>query len=196
MKKGGVTENNLRAVFDVLENDPSLTMEEIGEVCGFSKQKVWRIINQLRERNIILGDVSNLNPLAMGKRMFIIRMERSNLAIDSKLIDLWNDRCIMIEIMAKESGLSVRAYDSYYMFSTYEWSTVVSTDTLQDLMRYLDIIRDVLGEYYDHMTYEEILWISHRNGIRNEDLAAFRKVNTAKGKMIVHGGNFRSDGSV
>lgn len=189
MSKGNVTERNLRAVFDVLENDPSMTMEEIGEVCGFSKQKVWRIMKKLRERNVILGDVSNLNPLAIGKRMFIIRMERSNHAIDSKLIALWNDRCIMIDIMAKEYGLSVCAHDSYYMFSTYEWTTIVSTDSIQDLMRYIDIIRDILGSYYSRITYDEILWISHRNGMRNEDLAAFRAVNTAKGRMIVHSGN-------
>ncbi len=75
-----VTEDE-KKVLDVLEKNGKESIDDIAKRCGFSRQKVWRIIKHFEENKIIWGYVGIENEEAKGLSHFILLVKRSTLPI-------------------------------------------------------------------------------------------------------------------
>jgi DNA-binding Lrp family transcriptional regulator len=64
-------------VMDALEQHSKESIDQIAKSCGFSRQKVWRIIKDLEKRKIIWGYTAITDETAKNLKHFIVLAKRN-----------------------------------------------------------------------------------------------------------------------
>src|SRR4030042_952638 len=63
------------------------SINDIAESCGFSRQKVWRVINNLEKNHTIWGYVAVVDEEKLDKKSYIILLKRTNKSFSQELIN-------------------------------------------------------------------------------------------------------------
>jgi len=71
-------------ILTILEQHAKESVDEIAKKCGFSRQKVWRIIKHLEEEKIIWG-YSAISPIEEKGKHFILLLMRSTMPLDESM---------------------------------------------------------------------------------------------------------------
>jgi len=72
-------------VLDSLEQHSKDSVDEIAKSCGFSRQKVWRIIKDLEKRKIIWGYTAVTDEKAKNLKHFTLLVKRTNIPLDDDI---------------------------------------------------------------------------------------------------------------
>jgi len=59
-----------------LKKNANKSINDIAENCGFSRQKVWRLIHNLEKNNTIWGYVAVVNQEKLNKKSYIMLIKR------------------------------------------------------------------------------------------------------------------------
>jgi len=73
-------------VLSVLQINGHESIDVIAKTCGFSRQKVWRIIKKLEKQKIIWGYAAICDEERYGLKHFTMIIKRTTVPIDQKLI--------------------------------------------------------------------------------------------------------------
>ena len=84
--KKKIYEDELKVIAELQKNAKE-SIDIIAKNCGYSRQKVWRIINRLEENKTIWGYTAVVNEERQGLKNYIILIKRTTLPIDEKLFD-------------------------------------------------------------------------------------------------------------
>jgi DNA-binding Lrp family transcriptional regulator len=71
-------------VLNVLEQHAKENIDELAKSCGFSRQKIWRIIKYLEAEKIIWGYTAIFDAEIQGYKKFILSIKRSGKILDTK----------------------------------------------------------------------------------------------------------------
>jgi DNA-binding Lrp family transcriptional regulator len=80
-------EQDEKKILDELSKNANKSINDIAESCGFSRQKVWRVINNLEKNNTIWGYVAVVNQEKLNKKRYIMLMKRSNKPVSKEVIN-------------------------------------------------------------------------------------------------------------
>lgn len=69
-------------VLDALEQDAKENIDEIAKRCGFSRQKVWRIIKELEQRKVIWGYTAITDEETKNLKHFLALVKRNTIPFD------------------------------------------------------------------------------------------------------------------
>ena len=69
-------------VLDALEQDAKENIDEIAKRCGFSRQKVWRIIKDLEQRKVIWGYTAVTDEETKNQKHFMAIVKRNTVPFD------------------------------------------------------------------------------------------------------------------
>ena len=72
-------------VMNLLEQNSHKSIDEIAKKCGFSRQKVWRIIKNLEEKKIIWGYTAITEEKEKNLKHFTALVKKSNVPFDDKV---------------------------------------------------------------------------------------------------------------
>jgi len=72
-------------VMMLLEQHAKENIDEIAKSCGFSRQKVWRIIKDLEKRKIIWGYTAVTDETAKKLKHFIVLAKRNTVAFGDEV---------------------------------------------------------------------------------------------------------------
>ncbi len=78
-------EQDERKILNELRKNANKSINDIAEKCGFSRQKVWRVINNLEKNDTIWGYVAVVDEEKLGKKSYIMLMKRTNKPISEKV---------------------------------------------------------------------------------------------------------------
>jgi DNA-binding Lrp family transcriptional regulator len=115
-------------VLSVLQTNAHLSIDVIAKKCGFSRQKVWRIIKKLEEQKTIWGYTAIYDEEQYNLKHFIMLMKRSTAPIDQKVIneilttrldDLLPGSIVKMEHIEYVHG----SYDGIFTFFTHDLVT-------------------------------------------------------------------------
>ena len=113
--------NDEQKIIDVLKSNAKESIDVIGKKCGFSRQKVWRIIKKLEEEKTIWGYTAICDQEQYNWKHFTMLMRRTTIPIDPKILqeilstrldDLLPDSVIKIEHIEYVNG----SYDGIFTF--------------------------------------------------------------------------------
>jgi len=108
-------------VLEILQTNAKASIDDIAKKCGFSRQKVWRIIKKLEEEKTIWGYTAICEQERYNLKHFIMMMKRNTNPIDQKVMqeilstrldDLLKDSVIEIEHIEYIHG----SYDGIFTF--------------------------------------------------------------------------------
>jgi DNA-binding Lrp family transcriptional regulator len=72
-------------VMDALEQHSKESIDQIAKSCGFSRQKVWRIIKDLEKRKIIWGYTAITDETAKNLKHFIVLAKRNTVPFGDEI---------------------------------------------------------------------------------------------------------------
>ena len=75
-----------KKILDILQVNAKASIDDIAKKCGFSRQKVWRIIKKLEEEKTIWGYTAVCEQERYNLKHFIMMMKRSTTPIDQKIM--------------------------------------------------------------------------------------------------------------
>src|SRR4030043_1629205 len=80
-------EKDEKKILDELSKNANKSINDIAESCGFSRQKVWRVINNLEKNHTIWGYVAVVDEEKLDKKSYIMLVKRTNKPITQELVN-------------------------------------------------------------------------------------------------------------
>jgi len=158
-----------RKILAELQKNCKENIDTIVKHCGFSKQKVSKIIKQLENNHKIWGYSAVVDSEKQDLLKFMLLFKRTNEPIDSK--DLNELAVTRLDPMKKDLGITV--ISSYHMHGTFDWVTIF---TAKDLMQAKQFA-NALVERFSHaqtLSLSQILFTVRENCVENPNIKEIR----------------------
>lgn len=151
-----------KKVIEALEKNAKENIETIAKKCGFSRQKVWRIIKTLEEQKVIWGYSAVTDEEVQGLKQFILLVKRSTIPIDSamkkEMVFGKLDSFLPGEVKVEHICLTHGAYAGMFTFYAHDLMTA---------KRLVQTITNNIGLYFDELLLLETLFPIRKSGLKN-----------------------------
>jgi Lrp/AsnC family leucine-responsive transcriptional regulator len=159
-----LTNDELKVV-TILEGHAKETVDEIARRCGFSRQKVWRIIKDLEQKNIIWGYSAVLDDKKKNLEKFMLFVRRTMISHEPKDIDE-----IVSHLLAPiKEDLGVTMISSYRIHGEYDWVMIFTAKDIIHAKKFSQAIMDRFsGKQSIHIS--QVLFTVRENYIQNPNI--------------------------
>ena len=80
-------EEDENKILQELANNSNKSINEIAKKCGFSRQKVWRMIKNLEKNHTIWGYTTIIDREKQGLKSYTVLIKRTNLPMEEEMVD-------------------------------------------------------------------------------------------------------------
>ena len=152
-------------VLDALEQNSKERVDEIAKKCGFSHQKVWRIIKNLEVKKIIWGYTVIADAEEKNLKFFVLLLKRSTVPLDAVM-----QKEVTLEKLDGHLPDGIKIDD---ILITHGMHDAVVTFYALDIMtakRVVDGLFGSLGKYFVGYQLLETLFPVRKNGFKNPQI--------------------------
>ena len=157
-----------KKVLDALEKNGKESIDKIAKICGFSRQKVWRIVKHFEENKTIWGYVGIQNENVKDLRHFILLVKRSTLPFDPT----FKKKVIFEKVETYLPG-EIKVEDIYYTHGRYNAVVTFQASDLIIAKKFIQQIQKRLGAYLEEYLLLETLFPVRKRGLKNPDIKKF-----------------------
>lgn len=161
-------------ILEELTKNANESINQIAKKCGFSRQKVWRIIKRLEKNNTIWGYVTIVDNERQGKENFTMLIKRTNKPADKKLVDNITQR--KLENIAKDTGVKIES--SYYIHGPYDWMVSFTAEDIKQAKKLLESFNNLYSGYIEEIQLLQKMFPIKRLGIENPELERIKEFTT------------------
>ncbi|HIH29080.1 MAG TPA: Lrp/AsnC family transcriptional regulator [Thermoplasmata archaeon] len=157
-----LTSDELR-ILTALQKNSKDSISSIAKSCGFSRQRVQRILAQLEEDRVIWGYTAITDEKKEGRLRYIILIKRSMNRVDretSKKIAY-----IYFDEEYEKQGIIVEG--SYYLHGEYDWMIILTAKTLRDAKKFSTVILEKYPNIIAKVILIQVLHSSKSHHIKN-----------------------------
>lgn len=159
-----------KKIIEELEKNARGSIDDIAKKCGFSRQKVWRLINKLEKNESIWGYHAIADPEKLGLKEFIILIKKTTTKLD-KLPDLIISR----EIEKKAKKLSINIGTSFYLHGNYDWVICFTAKDILNAKRFNESLMYTYKEYIKETELLENIFQVKKCGIQNPQIEKLKE---------------------
>jgi DNA-binding Lrp family transcriptional regulator len=153
-----------------LSKNANKSVNEIAKTCGFSRQKVWRIIKNLENNNTIWGYVAVIDEEKQDKTGYIILIKRTNLPLEKSVIE----RIINRELAEKSSGAGIEIINSIYANGAYDWVICFNAAGIKEAKGFVEELNKLFAGYISEAHLLEKMFEAEKCGITNPEIEKLR----------------------
>lgn len=124
-------EKDEKKILGELSKNANKSINDIAETCNFSRQKVWRVINNLEKNHTIWGYIAVTDEEKINKKIYIILIKRTNKPLSQELINK-----IIKRELGKQSGVEIT--DSIYTHGFYDWVIFINAPDIRDAKGFVE----------------------------------------------------------
>ena len=146
-----------------LQKNAKESIDKIAKNCGFSRQKVWRIIKRLEKNKTIWGYAAIVNDEKQDLEHFIMLIKKTTLPIDEKLADKIVTRKLE-NIIPK---IEVKIENSLYVHGVYDWIVSFTAKDLKQAKKFSEKFNELYEGYIGELHLVETLFPVKKQGILN-----------------------------
>jgi len=124
-----------KKIIEELQGNAKSSIDSIAKKCGFSRQKVWRVIKRLEKNKTIWGYCAVVDNEKINKKRYIMLIKRSNNPLGdsiNKIIDL------TLHTMGKKIGVEIIC--SSYLHGLYDWMFVFTAPDIKGAKKFTEIL--------------------------------------------------------
>ena len=159
-----------KKVITLLEKNAKDNIDNIAKKCGFSRQKVWRIIKRLEKSKTIWGYTAITDNEKLGLNNYVILITKSNEPVE-KLADLIISR--EIEKKAKEHKITID--QSEYLHGYYDWLICFSALDIKHAKRFCEILNSTYHKHIKNLVLIERIFSIKKSGIPNPNMKKLKE---------------------
>jgi DNA-binding Lrp family transcriptional regulator len=152
-------------VLDVLKQNSEENIDEIAKSCGFSRQKVWRIIKNLEKKKIIWGYTAVSDEEAYGFKHFILLITRSNEPLRES-----HKKELVFEKVDKYLSGMVKVDDIYYTNGKFDLVITFFSQDIINAKKFAQEIFDKNKNLFRDYTILQTLFPIRMKSIKNPQI--------------------------
>lgn len=149
-------------VLRILEGNAKESIEVIAQKCGFSRQKVWRIIKQLEENKTIWGYTTITDEDTQGMKHFILLVKRSSEPIDDTM-----KKVFVKGVLDSYLPESVKIENIYITHGAHSAVVTFYASNLIYAKKLLQSLSNNIGKYFEEFILLETLFPIRKQGLKN-----------------------------
>jgi DNA-binding Lrp family transcriptional regulator len=152
-----------KKVLSELMKNSKENIETIAQQCGFSRQKVWRMIKQLEASQKIWGYSAIVNPEKQGLQKFIMLFKQSPRVLDSKTADKAN----LDEIKKNYLELDITIETSHYLHGEYDWIIIFTAKDIRQAKKFMNLLNEKYPGLIEKVNLSQVLFTARDHCILN-----------------------------
>jgi DNA-binding Lrp family transcriptional regulator len=152
-------------VLAILEQHAKESADEIAKRCGFSRQKVWKIIKHLEEKKIIWGYTAVSDENASNLKHFIVLVKRNNMPFDQDV----QKEVIFRKIDEYPEGL-VKIENIYLTNGINDWVFTFYAPDLVSAKKFIALTFERFNKYLKEYFILETLVPIRKQGLKNPQI--------------------------
>jgi Lrp/AsnC family leucine-responsive transcriptional regulator len=159
-------------VLNELQKNSKESIDKIAKKCGFSRQKVWRIIKRMEENKMIWGYTAVVDDDKLGVKKFLILVKRMQQPVTDEYIDKVIHRDLKKEI--KEVGARLEC--SYYVHGSYDYVVCLTAKNIKQVKQFCERFNKLFYKHIAELKVLEIIFPVERCGISNPNVKDLKKL--------------------
>ena len=168
--KKQIYEDELKVIAELQKNAKE-SIEVIAKNCGYSRQKVWRIINRLEENKTIWGYAAVVNEEKQGLKRYMILIKRTTLPLDEKLAD----KIVSRQLENSASKIDIKIESSMFTHGTFDWVICFRTKDMKHAKKFSEIVNKTYWGYIGELHIMETLFPIRIQGILNPEIEKLKE---------------------
>ena len=153
-------------ILEELRKSANKSINDIAETCGFSRQKVWRVINNLEKNHTIWGYVAVVDEEKQDKKGYILLMKRTNKPFPQELINKIIDR----DLAKKGKKIGIEMTNSYYTNGLYDWVICFNANDIREAKSFVEEFNKLYEGYASEVHLIEKMFSAVSCGVTNPDI--------------------------
>ena len=155
-----------KQILNELANNSNKSINEIAKKCGFSRQKVWRIIKGLEKNHTIWGYTTIVDKEKQDLKNYTILLKRTNNPIDNSAVD----KIVKRELDKYAETIGINVETSYYTHGAYDWVICFSAKDTKDAKRFSEALTKLFSDNIKEIHLLETLFSAKKHGITNPEM--------------------------
>jgi len=159
-------------VIDHLQKNCMENLDSFAKTCGFSRQKVWRIIKNLERDQSIWGYTAVINPESIQKKHYVLLMKRNMQKINERITDLLLSRQFE-EVVSK---LNITIETSSYTHGEYDWIATFLAPNIIYAKKFSELVKTTYPDTFQRIELLETLFDIKRQNIANPNAKKIKEL--------------------
>ena len=159
-----------RKVIAALQRNAKESIDAIAKECGFSRQKVWRIIKRLEKNRTIWGYHAVIDSDKLHMKRYMVLIKKTTEPVE-RLTDIIISRDL--EKYALDLGIAIE--DSHYLHGMYDWEICYSADDIKQAKRFCETLNRVYQRYIKELFLLERIFPVKQCGIQNPSILKLKE---------------------
>ena len=152
-------------ILQKLKNNANKSINEIAKECGFSRQKVWRMIKHLEKNRIIWGYTAIVDEEKQGFETYFILIKRTTYPLDEELAD----KIISRQLEKPMDKVDCKIVTSVYTHGLYDWILIITAKELKYAKQVCELLRMRYEKYLSEVILIKALFPVKIQGILNPE---------------------------
>ena len=158
----GIKQDEKR-ILDKLTKNANKSINDIAQSCGFSRQKVWRVINNLEKNHTIWGYTAVVDEEKLDEKSYIILIKRTNKPLSQELINK-----IIKRELGKQSGIEIT--NSIYAHGIYDWIIFINATSIREAKGFVEETNKLFEGFIAEIHLIEKMFSAVSCGVTNPDI--------------------------
>jgi DNA-binding Lrp family transcriptional regulator len=160
-----------KKVIAALEENSKESIDRIAKKCGFSRQKVWRIIKRLEKNKTIWGYSAIIDDDLKGVKRFFVLIKKTNRPIDKSKLDL----IITRELKKDIAKIGVYVDCSFFTHGLYDWVLCITARDIRHVKKFVEIFNTLFKGYVQDLQILDVVFPVEKNGFTNPNVKEFKE---------------------
>ncbi len=161
-----------KKIIEELLSNANKSINEIAKNCGFSRQKVWRIIKNLEENNTIWGYTAVIDEEKIQKKSYIILIKRTNQPLDKSMIKKITNR----ELDKKADKIGIKIVSSIYTNGLYDYVICIEAADIKEAKKFCEALTKSFKGFIQELHLLDKMFSVQKCGIENPNVEGLEKL--------------------
>ena len=162
-----------RKVLRELQKNSKESIDSIAKNCGFSRQKVWRVVKRLEKNKTIWGYGAIIDDEKINLGQYVVMVKRSIKPFDEK----FQNRVCTEKIDEYVPDAQITIEDILWVNGKYDWIFIFTSPGLKETKKFCEKLMVMFGEYVESYDILETIIPIRKKRIKNPQAKQPEKLN-------------------
>ena len=164
--------NDEKKIIYELQKNSKENIEKIAKKCGFSRQKIWRVIKRLEKNKTIWGYHAVVDDNKIGLQQYFVLIKRTTKSFSKEYLDSIIKRVIQPEIA--KMGMIIETVSCVH--GAFDWIHIIRASNVVQVKKYCEALSTLSKGYISHMIILEEMFPIEKNGIVNPNIEELKDI--------------------
>jgi len=131
-----------KKVISELQRNSKESIDKVAKKCGFSRQKVWRIIKRLEKNKTIWGYHAIVDNEKINMKSYVLLIKRTNEPIGENI-----DKIINASLSEIGKQVQVNVQVNSYLHGIYDWMFCFTAEDIRQAKKFSEILTREFSKY-------------------------------------------------